>query len=512
MVSVTVEDGLEIVGDNHKYQITLTILLFLIGTISDIPFHAVPVMETNPIVSFQSNNQTHNDIINYTICQNFNYTVNTSASKSTWVLDYNIYCDKLYVSFIGFFVLLGGLLGTILIHFLKEQSRKWPFIIVSLVMSFSSILLLHKNYFLLIIYNMICGMCGIMLYVWRINTITEITSKESRSYYNNVQLSSGNFCVILIFTLFNDDVNWRIFFFGNAILLNLLIFFYFRTYIENPRFFYLKAEKDKMLNSLLRIASFNGTDHDPLFNNKINTFMRYIKFGETCKYEQAINSPPIDNVISVHKESSMVEVYTSESVRVDTRLNTEISNNTSKLNEEKLDKFDYINFTISAPLCSFLAFMYNFEIKNLSYKMGSAIYFFSILTIIFLFVISPIMNLIGRKISKMITLGIFFVILIIIKSYDGIFSVSFMYLINRMFIHLTNHINHTHLNETFPTNRRLFMFNITHLISKFLLLSAPLIYEYLDSYRFHIEIFIIAILCICFVFQKETANKRLHDK
>jgi len=513
MVSVTVEDGLEIVGDNHRYQFILAILLFLIGVISDIPFHSVPIMETNPIVYFESNNQNFTEILNYTICKNYNFTINTTISKKTWVSDYNISCDKFYVSSIGFFALFGGLIGTIALHFLKEKPRKWPFILMGILICISSILLIRRNIFLLLTYNIICCMAGVMIYVWRINTISDISSKTSRSYHINFQLSSSSFCLIILFFLFNNDVNWLFIFFGTSIILLILLFFFHRVYIENPRFYYLKGDKDRMLDSLLRIGRFNKFHNDPLFMNKLNTFIRYLKFGDSSKYDPAINHPPGDNIII--KENSIVDVYTSENVAVNTQLNTEeiieISKKQKWIFSIYSKNFIYFNFLIAAPLCSFLAFIYNFEIKKLSYDMNMKIYVFSFLSIIMLFLLSPFMNLIGRKLSKLITLMAFLVILLLLKFYNGYFSESYMYLINRMIIHIVNQIDHTHLNESFPTKKRLLVFNLTHLISKFLLLSAPLIYEYLENSRLLIEFTIIFILIICYLFQQETANKKLED-
>ena len=101
-----------------------------------------------------------------------------------------------------------------------------------------------------------------------------------------------------------------------------------------------------MLNSLLRIARFNGVDKDPLFQNKIDTFMRYIKFGDSSKYEQAINCPPGDNVINVAKDNSMVDVYTSESVRVSTRLNTEFPVETSRKSDRTHVEFITVDVII----------------------------------------------------------------------------------------------------------------------------------------------------------------------
>src|SRR4051812_20610265 len=88
---------LEIIGNSNKYQYTVAILLFVISLSCEIGYIGIPIMETAPIIQYiDDKGITQKKLMNYSICQ-FNHTLVLNESKSTWVLDYDIYCDKFKV-------------------------------------------------------------------------------------------------------------------------------------------------------------------------------------------------------------------------------------------------------------------------------------------------------------------------------------------------------------------------------------------------------------------------------
>src|SRR5690554_5945082 len=100
MYKKTVEEGLELIGNNNKYQHVNLFFLFSIGLLVDVVFYGIPLMETNPIVKRLENGDNIKVQLNYTMCDK-NYTIDYENSKASWTIKYNIYCNKFLVSLIA---------------------------------------------------------------------------------------------------------------------------------------------------------------------------------------------------------------------------------------------------------------------------------------------------------------------------------------------------------------------------------------------------------------------------
>ena len=163
-----------------------------------------------------------------------------------------------------------------------------------------------------------------------------------------------------------------------------------------------------------------------------------------------------------------------------------------------------------------------FEIKEFSYEINTTIYWFGIISILFSFFLAPVMNTLGRKSTKIFLLTIFLILFILSKFLQAKWTNensleknldTFMniYLSCRLILHLTSTVNHTHINEAFPSTNRLKLFGLSFTISKILILFAPFIYEYLRLYKIWIIISTSAVLLLAFTLQNETSNKSLED-
>jgi hypothetical protein len=521
-----VDEGLELVGNNNRYQIITCFLLLITGIFADIMHSGMPLMETPPIVNFESDGKLIQKEINYSICKHYqNFTVNSQESKSSWVNDYNIFCDKFLVSLLGFIYLLGGMIGTLFVQFLKNKGAKFGFIFVSLLMSFAGVLLFFQNIFIFYLFLFIYGFCSLNIFIFKVNIMTEITHKSYRSYYNNIIISGGNISLMINYFLFDYNFNWKtVYYFNSVVILGLSILF-FKVYVESPRFYLVKDDKRKMIESLLYIAKFNGKDKSLNFKENFENFYIQIK-GEK---EREMNNldivsdrclpsdKKIENIV-LHSENSKTQ---NSVMRVSTREILE-ENNHKEVPKNSTSKLLYLNYILSYPLGNFLYFLFMFEIKEFSYEINSVIYYFCAISIIFSFLISPVMNNLGRKLTKILLMGIFLSLFILSKylqftwkrentlneNYDTFINI---YLICRLILHLSSTVNHTHINEVFPSTNRLKLFGLSFTISKVLILFAPFIYEYLKLYKVWIIICTSIFLLIAFSFQKETSNKSLED-
>jgi len=269
MKTSSMDDMLEIVGSNHKYQITIVTLLVLIGISCELAFIGVPVMETSPIITYKDyKGVLHKQLINYSLC-NVNYTIVRSESKSSWVLDYDMFCSKFEISLLGSILCIGGIIGSAFLQYLKLKGPMFSVFFSCMILSFSSLLLLSHNIVFLYIANFFAGISNIMCFMLRINVMTEITGPKYRSYYNNIVLSSGIFATLLIYFLFDHKVNWRYIYFGNAILVFISAVLFKLLTVENFRFYNSNKDYRNMIDSLRYINNYNSESSNSESNLKL---------------------------------------------------------------------------------------------------------------------------------------------------------------------------------------------------------------------------------------------------
>ena len=205
--------GIILAGDEGFYQYSITFILFLIGICSNICLGGLFLMETAPIVSVfePATNTTTVTTINYSICKR-NYTVLMEQSKHSWVLDYDIYCDKLSVSLLGFFYCLGCVLGSYIVTYSLNHfgPRKSLILAISIYGIVCILLSLNPTNNLRGLYLSIIllGICAIPINILKVNILTEISSNRLRPFLNNMALCSGNLTLITAYFLFEINIHW----------------------------------------------------------------------------------------------------------------------------------------------------------------------------------------------------------------------------------------------------------------------------------------------------------------
>ena len=158
-----------------------------------------------------------------------------------------------------------------------------------------------------------------------------------------------------------------------------------------------------MVNSLLYIAKFNGKDKELNFKEKIEIYFSESE-GKDSSYEIDMSKKvKIENEIySISGNNDYSEVNNKDltSITTDAKFDSDPNKNENK-------KYTYLNFILSYPIGNFLYFLYMLQIKEYSYYIDSVIYLFCLFSLLFSFALSPFMNLLGRKYSKIILLTIF---------------------------------------------------------------------------------------------------------
>ncbi len=265
---------LEVAGDSHKYQNFICAILFLISLTCEIGYYAIPLMETFPIISYVDDKGRfhHQVMMQYSLCK-FKHTVIEAKSKSTWVLDYNIYCDKFKVSMLGTLMCIGGFIGGLLLNYLKKFGTRFCLQFSSLIFVLATcFFFFKKNLMCLYFINFLYGMSNIMSYMLRVNIMCEITGKGSRASYNNIVITGISTSVIFFYLLFERNVKWHYIYFGSASLLLFSLFLFTILTVENFRYYFVNKDFTNLIASAKYVAQFNGLHNTEEFCKELKKY------------------------------------------------------------------------------------------------------------------------------------------------------------------------------------------------------------------------------------------------
>src|SRR5690348_17031302 len=102
---------IEKLGGHHKYQILLTVNLFIIGFCADFNSLYPILMFTQPMVKYYDHGKEIISQLNYTICEQYpDYIILENQSKKGWVTELGINCSKFDNSLLIEAIAIGGLL------------------------------------------------------------------------------------------------------------------------------------------------------------------------------------------------------------------------------------------------------------------------------------------------------------------------------------------------------------------------------------------------------------------
>lgn len=539
----SLEEGFKLAGTNGSYQYLITFLLLLTSVASNIVTMGIPLMETPPIVEVETGNTTTVTTINYHICE-ANYTLIKSLSKSSWVTDYGIFCDKFKVSLIGSLYCLGSLVGSMLVHsVLSAKGPKNGLIISAYMFSFTLFFISVMGNHLVVLYSCVFlfGLSGLPMFIFKINVISEITSKSNRPFLNNIIISAHAIAMMIFYFFFENGVQWRYIFYVTSIGLVFVTIALQIISVESPRHLYVQGKILDVLTNLSYIHKINKgiSNMDPEFEKFIMLSSKEFNIGDKDLqillnlFNSAKN--PIEKIY--HPKDDFGDLKVTDVIQERTCTGSDsieesenekssdienASNSSTKknpvgmslggliiLSEESLLKY---NFIVSFSLINGLLFLYNMSMKEYSYALKSQIYFISVLSLFSSVFVSFMMNNFGRKTTKILFLGSFMAIVYIrnLQLFD-IDTIVLLFLINRIIISFVNMVNYTHLNETFPTKLRLKVFSLSYFCGKIVATVAPFILEYMHSYLINIILITCLISLILFLNQRETSSKDLTD-
>jgi hypothetical protein len=520
-------------GGHGRYQNFLCSIILLIGTFTDYYVFITSFMETKPFVEYtNSSGEKVINELNYEICEKYKdgLRIRYDMSKSTIVTDYEIYCDKLKVSLMAFSILLGALFGPIFLKFICHIGAKKCVIINCSLIILCTPLLYIKNFYLLLIVYFIFGVSQLSTYILRNTILTEITGSKYRSYFINVNLSSGIICSVLYYYIFSKNVDWKLLYVANAIGLFIVIIILSFYAVENPRY-YLHKEDDHSKKRLKFVIE---------YIHKIN------KNGNRCEEVEEIICTIDEGKKSDNLDSSSIKdanICTSdlnnknENIKlkfkdnqviqaVENTTNTEslLSDGYTNTNNKKTlrQKYKMIFLTSSFFLYVNIIISITIELKKYGNKLDFYYYIFNGLTVFSYYLISLLMNIsfIGRRYalsSFLILVVIFKLIKIFLPYFETISEVSNFFVILFLTVRLTLYTSqipfHVLINESFSTKERLANYSTIYFVSKIASLISPFIMEYFSEFIYDLVIMscCTGISIIILVFVEETLNRKLRD-
>ena len=269
-----IEKLISLAGNRHFYQyFTLFVITFL-WLHCNILAIIIPYIEREPIITYcDEKNKFHSDeMLTNDICDNYTETSGnigkyqyniTERFDYSWVSEFDIECDKKWISLTGTFVFVGNTMGAIVFTLINGfMTHKLILIISSFGFCISLFLNTLVRSFDYYPCSLVClvfiGMFGNCLCYSSLVLIEEVVAHDIRSIFSgviNVGYSLSGVVYSILFWLTQD---WRIIYYicigGSFISLILIWIFIYNS----PRSYINKKDYKNTIKILEGIASFNG--------------------------------------------------------------------------------------------------------------------------------------------------------------------------------------------------------------------------------------------------------------
>jgi MFS family permease len=302
-----IEKIIELAGTNNRYQyILLLITLFIWINVDIIPI-SLPFLEKMPDISYtDSSGRTINSQLNYSLCEsNKNYNI-TSSYAYSWVIEFNVYCDRLTTGLIGSICFLGSFISSFLFQYQATHLGRKRTVLLNLVLF---AIILGIFYF-----SSSISMIMLLVFLVQLTPASvclasyihccESVSKEKRSLFGAIVNSGFCICGIIYIFVFKYFQSWRLVFIISAVICVICAAIYKLFIKESPRYWISKGHVDKFIKNCREIAEVNGRKEE--FDKKIKYNKDDSGGGYTCINKEVINadSDSVSDNKSINKSQS----------------------------------------------------------------------------------------------------------------------------------------------------------------------------------------------------------------
>lgn len=515
---------LEKIGSNGKYQIIISLLLFIGGLGNDFTVLMMSFLTTPPKGYYKLNGEISGLVdFDRVTCDKVqdNHDLlfkDKEHSVENWSYEFDLYCQDYKVMIIQFAVFAGYVLGLVLIKFLSRYNKENITKIILAMFYITTSLVFIGNYAVIVIMTLLHGICHVSNFLLRSTIITEATGKKNRSYHISFQIMTGIVMGIVCPFMYQSGIHYRYFYLGMIILqiINFVLLVFFLK--VNPRFLVLVGEIDEAIISSLYIAKMNNkltkdyristSTVDEAFSNsesitKLNIYSgdqleKWIR--ESFQYSESTGEVCI-TVINESLEPEQAIQQDNIVVPIETDTSTELKN--------------YLYLTVSQICFSYILYINVFEVNLFGNERDFELWISVSYAISFsLFCIfSFIMNTkLGRKGTFIISVVVCLILRLTCSAILMKFPI-YLYAIMRSFSNATQIPMTTLLQESFTNKARVSLYTNISLIVQILVLLVPIFNNIISLMARDILYMIfcaISIVIICFA--KETSKMDLKDK
>jgi len=258
----------EAVGSQGKYQKIIALLVILVTPLTLLLSSAFPFLTKKP--NFLCKEKDSIEVFHMCeekyLCKNdfFEYKKNPSLSLNNWSYDYDLYCEKSYLSpFIGTTFFCGGIIGSIFLSPIPDKHGRKEIYKILIIVLF----ILHLNIFFainewhIILINVLMGITS---YAYSMSTliITEYIDRATAGIVMSVNNAIFPFSGILIALFFVYVNNWRFLFFISSALSLLCVLISQQYFFESPRWLNSKNRFVETLAVFKEIAKINDSEEN----------------------------------------------------------------------------------------------------------------------------------------------------------------------------------------------------------------------------------------------------------
>lgn len=495
------EKILDYIGCHHRYQILLSVVYLVIGTYLDFSLGNLSVMVTLPKVMYiNDKSETKIEEITQEICSKYDYTIVKDQSYTNWVTDTHIECKNDAISLLSSMFLVGNLLGLMSLQFLQNQSKENVIKYICIVYCASSGLLPIKNYYALILFNLMQGFAQLSVFLLRNSIITEIVCKDKRGLFMNMQSTSTLTSGLIVTLMMYLKLDWKLQYIIGCGVVLLFNIFNFCFIVTNPR--------SLMINNDFELATFTA-EYIRKFNKMGPLTTRISSIGEESNSK--INSKSNEQPITNEEELLAEDVIDQNSSLIKAPDSVIIAN--GKENEPSvLFRTQLLILFISCSI-NVIFSIYEGKVFN-NYDNIEAITAISIVSGVFFFGIVTLMmntDTFGRKYT-IIVLQVLIISLRLIYIAWGIKNIYIFFVIRVMAMSIQIP-QHTLITESFSNKGRVKYYSQLYTFTKIVSISSPYIIEMLDYWTYNVLFCIFAVISIVMLvfFIKETKGKELKD-
>ena len=509
-----IEILLSYAGNENRYQyFALLIFLFLWMNCN---FMAVvlPYIEREPLVKYtdENNNNHINETLSNEICDKTFEIIERFGYS--WVSEYDIECNKLYIGLIGVFTFIGNTMGSIVFSIITKYFTHKQILLFSSVgfsLSIYACTIIYSKIYLywILIFLIFVGLFGNCLCYSSLVVCEEIVSSRKRSFFSSIINMGYGLCGIMYSLIFMYIQNWRYDFYiliGFSLLLGLIIWLFI---YDSPRIYIDNKDIDNTLKILGGIANFNGLKKE--FSKKIKTeeFKQLMNEIMEYNYDKSIEMKEIndENNNNNEKKDELIDI------------NDNISE--TKKRELKMTIFTSLKYSSIRYKFLILCILW-FGTRTtsnciaLSSKSLPGNYYYNI---IFLFIFESsayyvsgiLINIksLGRKGTlwlQYLIITITFILLSFVKMSNSL-ELGFNFLA-RFCAAAIELVFYTYTLEVYPTPVRSINFGMNVTFGNIGSILSPLVYEYLPSWLFLFVFALFSIFhAILLIFLPETVGR-----